>query len=50
VKIGNETLTGTGEVLRGSAADGARAVLEGTSLAKSAERFPDGVIVRLSCG
>ena len=50
VRIGNETLAGTGEVLRGSAADDARAILARTSLAKSAERFPDGVIVRLSCG
>jgi len=46
-RIGNETLAGVGEVLRGSAADGARATLEGTSLAKAAKRFPDGVIVRL---
>ncbi len=47
-RIGNETLAGVGEVLRGPAAEGARGALEGTSLAKSAKRFPNGAIVRLT--
>jgi len=48
VRIGSETLAGVGEVLRGVAADGARSTFVGTPLAKTARRFPDGVVVRLN--
>ncbi|MEJ7901511.1 MAG: nitroreductase/quinone reductase family protein [Thermomicrobiales bacterium] len=46
-RIDNESLTGVGEILRGPAAAAARAALEETSLAKAANRFPDGVVVRV---
>jgi deazaflavin-dependent oxidoreductase (nitroreductase family) len=46
-RIGTETLAGVGEILRGTATDDARAALDGTPPAKSARRFPNGVIVRL---
>ncbi len=47
VRIGNETQTGVGEVLRGPLADNALISLEGTSLAKGAKRVPDGTLVRV---
>ncbi len=47
LRIGTEKLTGVGDVLQRSAADDVRAQLAGTSLAKSAQRYPDGVIVRV---
>lgn len=47
LRIGSETLTGVGDIPRGAAADDARVHIKGTSLAKSAQRYPDGVIVRV---